>query len=363
MPNEFPSEGTLVVNATHQQEKRGLFDDGIVFAPTQVEEADLGFDIGVTNATTGATEFGFQYKALTNVISRRQFKQSNKKDAAYTLPFYPDQGATLLFNAQHPREMFYALPTITSQNQLPETLDNTVFIDVYGLYSVIADYQQCRVSELSAIDILAGLQSFSRFYVTKEDSKRLGNPAVFLKEKREGGAYADPKYYYEIPQRCVKDWTSIEALALAGRAGTPVARYGEKTPEYRQRFEYLSAVDELVAKLQSPDPSRIIEISQDIRGMLDTQRQYHPLIEGIQVADGTIQIGPPATDDTRILESLPQDVEAGPTDPVLLESILDIEEGEQMEQVSSQLEGIMGEEPSPLAFEGSAHCHLLSTQR
>ena len=362
MPNEFPSEGTLVVNATHQQEKRGLFDDGIVFAPTQIEEADLGFDIGVTNTTTGATEFGFQYKALTNVISRRQFKRGHEKVDAYTLPFYPDQGATLILNAQHRQEMFYALPTITSQDQLPKTLDRTVFIDVYGLYSVIADYQHCPVNQLSALDILSGLQSFSRFYVTKEDGKRTGNPSVFLKEKREGGAYADPKYYYEIPQRYVKDWNSIEALALAGRAGTPVARYGEKAPEYRQRFEYLSAVDGLVTELQSPDPSRITEISQDIWGILDAQRRYQPLIEGVRVTDGTIQIGPPATDDTQILESLPQDAEADPTGPVLLESILDVEEGEQIEQISNQLEEIMGRERSPLAFEGSAHCHVLSTQ-
>lgn len=362
MPNGFPSEGTLVVNATHQQEKRGLFDDGIVFAPTQVEEADLGFDIGITNATTGATEFGFQYKALTNVISRRQFDQRRQKEDAYTLPFYPGQGATLLFNAQYPREMFYALPTITSQDQLPKTLDRTVFIDVYGLYPVIADYQQRRINQLSAVDILTGLQSFSRFYVMKKDSKRTGNPSVFLKEKREGGAYADPKYYYEIPQRYVKDWNSIEALALAGRAGTPVARQGKKAPEYRQRFEYLLAVDELITRLQSSDNSRIAEIAQDLRGVLDSSRQYQPLIEGVQVTDGSIQIGPPATDDTRTLGSLLSDVEASLTDPILVQSIIEAKESEQIDQIRNYLEEIIGEEGSPLAFEGSAHCHLLSTQ-
>lgn len=362
MPSGFPSEGTLVVNATHQQEKRGLFDDGIVFAPTQVEEADLGFDIGVTNTTSGATEFGFQYKALTNVISRRQFEQNHQKEDAYTLPFYSDQGATLMFNAQHRREMFYALPTITSQDQLPKTLDQTVFIDVYGLYSVIADYQYCRHNQLSALDILAGLQSFSRFYVTKGDGKRTGNPSVFLKEKREGGAYADPKYYYEIPQRHVYDWDSIEALALAGHAGTPVARHGEKTPEYRQRFEYLSAVDDLVTELQSPEPSRIVETSQDIWGVVDNQRRYQPLIEGIRVTDGTIQIGPSATDEIRRLGNLPQEAEADLTGSILVESILDVEEAEQIEQISNELAEIMGREGSPLAFEGSAHCHLLATQ-
>lgn len=362
MSSEFPSEGTLVVNATHQQEKRGLFDDGIVFAPTQIEEADLGFDIGVTNTTSGATELGFQYKALTNVINRRQFKQNQQKEDAYTLPFYSDQGATLMFNAQHRREMFYALPTITSQGQLPNVLDRTVFVDVYGLYSVVADYQHCRINQLSALDILAGLQSFSRFYVTKGDGKQTGNPSVFLKEKREGGAYADPQYYYAIPQQYVYGWDSIEALALAGHAGTPVARHGEKTPEYRQRFEYLSAVDELVTELQSPNPSRIAEISQDIWGILDAQRRYQPLIEGIRVTDGTIQIGPPATDEMKPLKSLPQEATADLTGPILVESILDVEEAEQIEQISNQLAEIMGREGSPLAFEGSAHCHLLATQ-
>lgn len=62
------------------------------------------------------------------------------------------------------------------------------------------------------------------------------------------------------------------------------------------------------------------------------------------------------------LGEVPQEDESVPAGPALVESILATEESREIEQIANQLESIIGEGRSPLAFEGSAHCHLLSSQ-
>lgn len=362
MVGSFPSERTLEIAATQQQEETGVFDDGVVFAPTQSEEAILGFDIGVKSETTGAVEFGFQYKAIRRAISGRKFEVSHPKMDADVFPFYSTQAVVLLATNFFPRELFYALPTIPNQSELEKTLDKTLFIDVLGLYSAIADYQGCRIQQLSAMEIVEGLQSFSLFYVTRTVPSGKGKPAVYLKEERPDGAYANPEYYHEVPQRFVHSWDEIAGLGVGGYAGVPVARGGTRTAEHREWMEYLARVEELFAGIhqweirQAPGsveiPGEIIRVS----------RQTEPITPAVKIRDEKIEIGPPAVENVQTLARLPTIDELTVSPTMLIEAILAVEQSDQLEKLSRQLAVLVDEDGAPLAGIRNNHRRLLSVE-
>ena len=57
---DYPSESSLVVNATQQQLSQSPFTAGVAIAPSQREEAIGGYDI----AFETATRLELQYKVL-----------------------------------------------------------------------------------------------------------------------------------------------------------------------------------------------------------------------------------------------------------------------------------------------------------
>lgn len=131
------SEMALTLNTKHQYlkyfEDGSKFDHLAAFAPTQNWESVVGYDVHVPFLKTAV----YQYKrpeiteASTIQNGDRQFHLD------------PEQWLTLILLFEL-GEAFFALPVVWGDAELPEAVDRTLFVDVYG---VLPNTTWCYVSE------------------------------------------------------------------------------------------------------------------------------------------------------------------------------------------------------------------------
>jgi len=127
----YPSESSLVVNATQQQLSQSPFTAGVAIAPSQREEAEGGYDI----AFDTASRLELQYKAVYSEIDDRTFRRGHTVSAV-KFPFDGAQAKTLLGRQTGPGTAFYALPVVTDVSGLGNVLGTTVFLDIVGLWNL-----------------------------------------------------------------------------------------------------------------------------------------------------------------------------------------------------------------------------------
>ena len=187
----YPSESSLVVNATEQQLSKGPFTGGIAIAPSQREEAEGGYDI----AFDTASRLELQYKAVYSEIDDRAFR-SGKSLTAVKFPFNGAQAETLLGRQAGSGTAFYALPIVTEISGLSDVLGATVFLDVVGLEDLPKS-----PSDFS---------EYTAFWVTVDNGPWI-DPEVYLKDGMVS-KYSEPRAYHRIDDQYLYTWAELKQL-------------------------------------------------------------------------------------------------------------------------------------------------------
>ena len=206
---DYPSESSLLVNATQQQLTKGDFDAGVAIVPTQHEEAEGGYDIEFSTAS----RLELQYKAVYSEIGDRTFEPGHPQTAV-KFPFNGQQAKTLLGRAPLPGLTFYALPVVTDLTGLGDVLGSTVFLDVEAL-ATLPKHQD-------------NLHEYTALWVPVHGS----NPtfsAVYLKDKTES-RYSKPSAYHRIDSQFLYTWSEIKALTRASLIGAPLRTHSSTSP-------------------------------------------------------------------------------------------------------------------------------------
>lgn len=216
---QYPSESSLVVNATQQQLSQSPFTAGIAIAPSQREEAEGGYDI----AFDTASRLELQYKAVYSEIDDRTFRPGRTLNAV-KFPFDGAQAKTLLGRQTGPGTAFYALPVVTDISGLGDVLGTTVFLDVVGLRNVPKT--------------TSNLAEYTAFWVPVNN----GQPTVselYLKDG-EVSRYSKPRAYDRIGGQYLYTWSELKQLTSASMTGVPVRTSGnsEATPGYQELVSF-----------------------------------------------------------------------------------------------------------------------------
>ena len=206
---DYPSESSLVVNATQQQLSRSGFNAGVAVIPTQHEEAEGGYDIEFETAT----RLELQYKAVYSEIDDRTFERGVHHQAV-KFPFNAKQANTLLAREPPQTITFYALPVVTNLSGLGDILGSTVFIHVKAFETLPKPVDQ--------------LDEYSAFWVPVTNSTPTFS-AVYLKDKTEP-RYSLPDAYDRIPRQYLYTWTEVKHLTQAHQIGVPVRMHSSSTP-------------------------------------------------------------------------------------------------------------------------------------
>lgn len=201
----YPSESSLVVNATQQQLSQSPFTAGVAIAPSNREEAEGSYDITFESAT----RLELQYKAVYSEIDDRTFRRGYTRDAA-KFPFYGSQAKTLLGRQTGPGTAFYALPVVTDVSGLCDILNTTVFLDVVGLRSLTKPPQDFGEYTAFWVPVKDGTPLFSEVYLKDGEEKR----------------YSKPQAYDRINRKYLYTWSELERLTSAHLTGVPVRTYG-----------------------------------------------------------------------------------------------------------------------------------------
>lgn len=203
---QYPSESSLVVNATQQQLSQSPFTAGIAIAPSQREEAEGGYDI----AFDTASRLELQYKAVYSEIEDRTFRPGRTLNAV-KFPFDGAQAKTLLGRQAGSGTAFYALPVVTDISGLGDVLGTTVFLDVAGLRSVPKTPRN--------------LAEYTAFWVPVNN----GQPTiseVYLKDG-EVSRYSKPRAYDRIDGQYLYTWSELKQLISTTMIGVPVRTGGK----------------------------------------------------------------------------------------------------------------------------------------
>lgn len=349
--SSYPAERAVEINATEQQLRAdtGPYTTGAVFAPSEVAEHELGYDVEIP---VGGAEIELQYKAVRTEIDSRAFESGRQYDA-HRFKFNSAQAETLLGRATRRGVMFYALPTITDSNNLASALEQTVFVDVIGIAQISVDIGMPGVVGTHES---GWLHDRSQFYVAR------GHPdepaAVYLKE--ETSAYADPELYEKIPSRYVHTWEELVGGTLAGVFGTPVVRSGEPAFGYERRCRYLHTMAEIVSgrRKGAEAADAVRSYLAEVQGRSGT---VDPITDGVRVNEHD-RFAEIETPDGRQTYRLPPDEVKQEVDPgqafcnALLDS-LDWVKWEEEEQryesdYSDGYESEIGGTDHPLALRG-----------
>lgn len=245
----YPSESSLLVNATQQQLAKGDFDAGVAIVPTQHEEAEGGYDIEFSTAS----RLELQYKAVYSEIDDRTFDPGHPQTAV-KFPFNGQQAKTLLGRAPLPGLTFYALPVVTDLTGLGDVLGTTVFLDIEGL-ATLPKHQD-------------HLHEYTAFWVPVHGSSPTFS-SVYLKDKTEP-RYSEPNAYHRIDSEFLYTWPEIKALTRATLVGAPLRTHSSTTPTagYQQLRGYESQL------LDSRFPENLIErespVESDDRDTFET---------------------------------------------------------------------------------------------
>lgn len=259
---DYPSESSLVVNATQQQLSMSSFNSGVAISPSQREEAKGGYDISFE----AATRLELQYKAVYNRIEDRTFQRGTTQTAV-KFPFNGKQAKTLLSRQTGPGTAFYALPVVLDVSGLGDVLGTTVFLDVTGLESLPKDPDDFGEYTAFWVPINGATPTFSE---------------VYLKDKLES-QYSKARAYDRIGRTYLYTWPEFERLTNANLTGVPVRVDGATTPTrgYRRLLTYESALLE----------SRLRETSLD--GQDPTQLDSWELLQSVadRIVEQSIDVG------------------------------------------------------------------------
>lgn len=245
--SKYPSESSLLVNATQQQLSQSGFKAGMAVIPSPHEEATGGYDIEFNTAT----RLELQYKAVYSEIDDRTFEPGTHQPAV-KFPFYADQARTLYGRAVEPGIIFYALPVVTNLSGLGDVLGSTVFIDIRAFKALPKSPEE--------------FQEYTAFWVPIRNSPSAAKPtptfsAVYLKDKTED-RYSLPRAYHRIDSQYLYTWPEIRRFTQSHITGVPVRLHGNPTPT--AGYEALANFESSLLKSRFP------------QSILDEQRQIQP---------------------------------------------------------------------------------------
>jgi hypothetical protein len=212
--SSYPSESSLVVNATQQQLSHSPFTGGVAIAPSQREEAKGGYDI----AFEAASRVELQYKAVYSEIDERTFRSGHTVDAV-KFPFNGEQARTLVGRQTAPGTAFYALPVVTDVSGLGDILGTTVFLDVCGLETLPKPASDFEEYTAFWVPVNNGAPTFSELYL----------------KDGEVPQYSEPRAYDRIDGDYVYTWSEIKRLTHAGVTGVTVRARGASQAAARYR--------------------------------------------------------------------------------------------------------------------------------
>lgn len=192
----YPSENSLVVNATHQllSRIRGPYNRTTAIAPTRYQEhqAGGGYDVELPLAMRVL----FQYKA-----------PKAKPDRGVRFKLDTQQIATLV--TREPGEVaYYACPLVDSDNQLSDALLNCYFIDAQAIEA-----------------------GSSQLYIPTDYPNSFVQ-AKFKDSSDQSGWIGDPENYYDIPHSAVNMWSEIKSGIESRNIGMTIRESGSTTASY-----------------------------------------------------------------------------------------------------------------------------------
>ncbi|RKD85227.1 hypothetical protein [Halopiger aswanensis] len=194
--SSYPSENSLVVNATHQilTRIRGPYNQTTAIAPTRYQEhqAGGGYDVELPLAM----RLLFQYKAP---------KAEPNRGVRFKLD---TQQITTLATREPSEVAYYACPVVDSNNQLSNALTECYFIDAQAIEA-----------------------GSSQLYIPT-DYPNSPVQAKFKDSSDKSGWAGDPVNYYEIPHTAVKTWDDIRNGIESRNIGMVIRRSGSTTASY-----------------------------------------------------------------------------------------------------------------------------------
>lgn len=275
----YPSESSLVVNATQQQLSQSPFTGGVAIAPSQREEAKGGYDI----AFETASRLELQYKAVYSEIDERTFRSGHTLDAV-KFPFNGEQARTLVRRQTAPGTAFYALPVVTDVSGLGDILGTTVFVDVCALETLRKPLSEFEEYTAVWVPVNNGTPMFSE---------------VYLKDG-EVPQYSEPRAYDCIDGKYVYSWSELQRVTHAGVTGVPVRA--------RSASDVTAGYQELVSFEQ-----RLLEdhVGESVSETWKSDEVYawdriRPVIR--EISQRSIEVGRTITEDRPAKTELPPDV-------------------------------------------------------
>lgn len=258
----YPSESSLVVNATQQQLSQSPFTAGVAIAPSQREEAEGGYDI----AFDTASRLELQYKAVYSEISDRTFRRGHTLDAA-KFPFNGGQAKTLLGRQTGPGTAFYALPVVTDVSGLGDVLGTTVFLDVVGLRNLPKAPSDFEEYTAFWVPVNNGTPTFSEVYLKDGEVSRFSKPRAYDR--------IDGQYLYS--------WPEFKRLTSATMTGVPVRTGGGS--------QAAAGYQELVAFKRQLVDSQLRELTLDDQPTeeIDDWNLIAPVIS--EISQRSIEVG------------------------------------------------------------------------
>lgn len=192
----YPSENSLVVNATHQllDRIRGPYNQTIAIAPTRYQEhqAGGGYDVELPLAM----RLLFQYKAP---------KAKPNRGVRFKLD---TQQITTLATREPSEVAYYACPVVESDNQLSDALMECYFIDAQAVEA-----------------------GSSQLYIPTDYPNSFVQ-AKFKDSADQSGWVGDPENYYRIPHSAVKMWDEIKTGMESRSIGMSIRESGSTTTSY-----------------------------------------------------------------------------------------------------------------------------------
>lgn len=200
-----PNESTLELNVTHEMltDLDKEFNRTTVKSPTRLAESDLGFDTQLEFALRTQ----FQYKRPQSSTSRGVAFQVNG-----------DQVSTLRMRDPF-RVAFLACPVALREDEVPDSLIKTAFVDVHAVNAFT-----------------------SRLYIPHPSESPIGTADGQLKIKNGG--------YYGVPREGIHSWQDIFSGIRSRNLGMTVRRRAtpsQNLQEFRRRLAKL-------ANLYNPHP-------------------------------------------------------------------------------------------------------------
>lgn len=252
-----PPENSLTINATHQMLKEAdpPFSRSSAISPTRRWERMCGYD--VKNDLLGAV---FQYKRPKILCS------GNDDLVRFDLNMHQWLVLLLLFDS---RQAFFTLPAVLEYEELPDTLSNTVFVDVHGIRwntsMIYVPPEPCSASLLQSREdtnhspsITGKINNGSKYsihpeyvYCWDDLNSELRDHEVGIVLRKKGDQTVDLQFF-ENRMDAIENLAGTE-IGVLDRIYRDRQRYPESPDDILQE---LDDVDELMEYIDQEDPIR-----------------------------------------------------------------------------------------------------------